>query len=242
MSKESFVWTDELVKEYVAHIIVGKSEGVTNANKHLQDFKESKMPKKKASYVLLKDLPNVNSGASLFITKDGNYECSDKYEGIARFQRTVVENHPEWFGLIAYAATSPQPKPEQPKRIEVTFSKNRGIAISRPLGEYSVRSSNQIPEEKFPAIKEAIERVLNDRVTDDSYEGVDREELIRIIYYWRNNNQGNYDRWKESNYKLREAEEKAFNAGRELRPLADQLFVHPDYQHYLSLKNSEKQK
>jgi len=39
----NFQWTDELVKEYCAHLIVGKSCGVTNADEHLNSFKHSKL-------------------------------------------------------------------------------------------------------------------------------------------------------------------------------------------------------
>lgn len=65
---------------------------------------------------------------------------------------------------IKYARKSIHTK----ERIEVTVSKNRGISPNRPIGEYSLRSSEEIPQEKFPAIKEAIERVLNDDAVSDA--------------------------------------------------------------------------
>lgn len=43
---DGWVWTDELVKEYAVHLIVGKSEGITNADVHMKQFKQSKQTTK----------------------------------------------------------------------------------------------------------------------------------------------------------------------------------------------------
>lgn len=57
-------------------------------------------------YILQKDLPNVNAGAEIKLSRHGNcYNCIDKNGLTASFQRKLIECNPEWF-------KKEQPKPD----------------------------------------------------------------------------------------------------------------------------------
>jgi hypothetical protein len=82
------------------------------------------------TYILQKDLPNVNAGAVLKLSKrDTCYQCPDKFGDNATFSRKLIENNPEWF------------KKEEPKEWEVvsfrgTKPSNNGLFTLREDGLY----------------------------------------------------------------------------------------------------------
>lgn len=52
-------------------------------------------------YKLLKDLPNVNAGAEIKMSRRGiMYTCEDKNGQSASFAIKLIENNPEWFEKI----------------------------------------------------------------------------------------------------------------------------------------------
>lgn len=119
-------------------------------------------------YRLLKDLPNVKSGVILTWNSTetwsngpyvgGRYGVwdmpSDKSCTVI-FTPDDVENNPEWFELLP-----------TDKRIEVgVIFCDHEASVNNPSKVYSFLISKdfpKIPMEKFPSIKQAIEKILND--------------------------------------------------------------------------------
>jgi len=107
----------------------------------------------KTVYILLKDLPNINKGAEL-VWNGNEYTCPDNYLGTAKLNQRLVEGNPAWFEKKKLKEA------EETKRIEVRNFRRFGG------GNYGVTISHNIPEEKYDAVKRAIEQVLNNEVPD----------------------------------------------------------------------------
>ena len=116
-------------------------------------------------YRLIKDLPNVNAGAIL-IPIGESYSCTDKYGRIASLHKNVVEKHSDWFAPVA---------PAVEERIEVTNIVFQEFAYPKDYHKkaYGLFVTKEIPKDKFPAIKQAIEAALNED-TPMSKEEVDK--------------------------------------------------------------------
>lgn len=255
MNKETFQWTDELVLEYAVR------RGLTIA-----DFKQSKPPKPeweilafsngKIVYNKFPDgsfrcdpakdshsrresefVDTLNGYSISSVKRMSDEEVFTVGDSIDVFygpqnKKLNVENKITGFGIKSgmivshTAGDSPlkdiqkiqTPKPEQRERVKISFDK--GSADGGYKAWYNMFCTEIISKEKMSAIKEAIERVLNDDVDVKQSES---------------------NGWKcFRDDEFEKQIEKAFNAGRELRPLADQLFVYPDYQHYTANLQSKK--
>lgn len=109
--------------------------------KHLQA-----MTKK---YKLLKELPGVPYGAIYTQENhDPNFFNTDGKSYYDRVSHYLIENNPEWFEEV-----------KEQERIEVLI-KGTGMA-GEFVAVHPMNRSCAIPKEKFPAIKQAIEDVLN---------------------------------------------------------------------------------
>lgn len=108
-------------------------------------------------------------------------------------------------------------KPEQPKRIVVTEMWDLNNSYQEQFTRHGYRTSSPVPEDKFPLIKEAIERVLND-------EGV-KDEFDSPPMFSR----------PDFDNRLKEVEKKAFEEGRrvQIERFMETFFVHPDYNHWV---------
>ena len=123
-------------------------------------------------YRLLRDLPDSLVG-DIYIWNESqkayykNGNVLDSY-----WQREEVENLSEWF----------EPVPEhQPKRIEVEVFGGRMKGADLTIRLHS--HEDIFPEYKFPAIKEAIERVLNDTGISywaESYRDDNKDKILDI--------------------------------------------------------------
>lgn len=160
-------WNDDLVKEYTHDVIIKALNERTVSprtwDEQILKFKQSKQSKKqgmgKPTYKLLKDLPYAKAGDPIFYSKKGDlYFCISNVNERKYFRKEIVENSKDWFQLQ-------QPKEEQPKRFEIQgFCRSKG-AISnvsgKPYNIYEFTSFELIPEDKYEAIKLAIERELD---------------------------------------------------------------------------------
>jgi hypothetical protein len=52
-------------------------------------------------FKLLRELPNVTVGSIISQMSDGTYVVADKYGGLASFNKSLVESHPDWFLQMA---------------------------------------------------------------------------------------------------------------------------------------------
>lgn len=150
-------------------------------------------------YKLLKDLPDCNAGNEVkYDDKAKEYYAETIGGSRIYFQEPTVELQPDWFEEV------------KPERIEVTIDKGTfGTALF-------IKCSNEIPEDKFSAIKKAIESVLNDVQTmgiQDEYNG-------SRIY---------------SEAELNKAREEAFNAARETKPVRTISFLNQVREHLMYL-------
>ena len=118
-------------------------------------------------YVLLKDLPYVNAGAEYSLTENKTYHCS-----AAKFKGSItgdtlhvdsVENNPEWFK-------------EKQQPIEKRIVINNLWCASKFLNNYGFNTSIPIPEEKYEAVKQAIEKTLNGEMDNPAPQPQDTKE------------------------------------------------------------------
>lgn len=104
-------------------------------------------------YKLLKDLPDYNAGEIFEYSEDGYYRaltyCDDGVKGA--WPPKYVENNPTWFQEI-----------KEPVRIEVTRIYDLNNVYQPQCVRTGFETSAPIPGDKFPAIKQAIEKVLNE--------------------------------------------------------------------------------
>lgn len=131
-------------------------------------------------FKLLKDLPDLKAGDDVIFERVGDItmptyrEYSFSRDGKRwHYPVRVVESCPDFFEEVNTV---------EKERIEVTLSKNRGLSDNRVKGEYSLRSSIEIPEEKLPEIKKAIESVLNGEFWNEIAVALDRYTEERIKY------------------------------------------------------------
>lgn len=118
------------------------------------------MSNKPKKYKLIKDLPDAKAGTIFHNAETNLYRYTSNDEETCFYIGFKVENNPEWWELIE----------EKPKKIEVS-DLGKYDEIYPALGYFMFRVSNwEIPIHKFPAIKEAIEAILND---DDDVKGED---------------------------------------------------------------------
>jgi len=112
-------------------------------------------------YRLLKDLPGLKSGSELrWSNNTGGYMYYDmaynqrqrNYEDDMRdtFKRELVENNPDWFQEVV-----------EPERIFVTQMYDLNNVYQTQCVRTGFETSAPIPEDKFPAIKQAIEKAIN---------------------------------------------------------------------------------
>lgn len=145
------------------------------------------------TYILLKDLPDAKAGIEL------EYDGNDSYDyksnrttnntddnTISWYKKEFVENNPEWFKLK-----------EEDKRFVISdFLPD--VSMKNGLGTwYSVFSNFPIPQEKYPAIKLAIEQAINNNNVFN-HEKINKQldrihylqalgcDLISRVYYWGN--------------------------------------------------------
>jgi len=109
-------------------------------------------------YRLLKDLPDAKAGTELISDGQGNYDYKTPTDS-GWYNEEYVENNPTWFELI-------EPSKEVQERIEVKIGKENWQGewlanFSREQRCHLFFSSKEISEDKFPAIKQAIECILN---------------------------------------------------------------------------------
>lgn len=111
------------------------------------------------TYILLKPLPDGSIPGDEYVKQGDLYRnrrlfkdnTSPVIEDIALFT-WQVEGNPDWFSIQ-------QPKEKLPKRIEVDefayrYNKN-GFSL------YEIITTDDIPEEKYEAVKQAIEKEIN---------------------------------------------------------------------------------
>jgi len=68
----------------------------------------------KTVYILLQDLPNIDKGAEL-VWNGNEYTCPDKFGGIAKLHKLLVERCYPWFKL----KEAEQPKSNIDKALEI---------------------------------------------------------------------------------------------------------------------------
>lgn len=114
-------------------------------------------------YELLKDLPNVNAGTLIKLSRSGSsYTCTDKNGHSATFTIKLIESNPDWFKLVA-----PQPPV---KRIEVQSILNQ---YEHTDGySYEIRFNRVLQKGEGEKIKKAIEFVLNPEPVEEKQEGI----------------------------------------------------------------------
>ena len=100
-------------------------------------------------FKLLKDLPNAKIGSIYRQTGDGedyiNYDLLSKNSWDVAYPPSYIENNPSWFQEVV-----------EDERVEISF-----IPLVTP-GWYQIYTGYyNIPQEKFPAIKNLLERYLN---------------------------------------------------------------------------------
>lgn len=125
-----------------------------------------------SNYRLLKPMPGASAGM-IFAPLDGDLintiyrEVSGRFR--ADYPKEYIENNPEWFEKVS-------------DRIEVDAGIFNGFYPKRtwPKGMYYFGTSEFITPEKFPAIKQAIEAVLNDE-DRIPYSDNDRVEKLLAI-------------------------------------------------------------
>lgn len=121
-------------------------------------------------YKLLRDLPDAKAGTIFTFDGDDSYDYkSAQYEdGKSWYKNVVVENNPDWFELI------PIPSKEVQERIIVGDVTQWNMTDVLNGGRYLKVDISDYPkhwQEKIPAIKQAIEAVLNeDTVVGDRLE------------------------------------------------------------------------
>ena len=103
-----------------------------------------------STYILQKDLPNLNVGAEFIWDNEKRlyvYAVDPSYQS---FTALIVESS-QWFA----------PKKEEKIEIEVLGNITLNFVNSAEKGLF-IKSSHTIPPEKYEAVKKAIEFVLND--------------------------------------------------------------------------------
>lgn len=83
------------------------------------------------TYLLLKDLPNVNKGTEIVEDVMMGYKCIDKYGTVARFNKTLIEQHPIWF-----LKRIPAPQPPLGLSPEWLHKEKRLTEIREAIGRY----------------------------------------------------------------------------------------------------------
>lgn len=133
-------------------------------------------------YKLLKDLPYAKKGAIYNVDNNGNYVTMDVIDNPIinhdTLHKHTVENNPEWFELITEPSI-------QPERIEIDLFQDVWSERSHKISDKGIFHEYRLlfyadnnPKEKIPAIKQAIENVLNDTVEDKGFGG---DELVRML-------------------------------------------------------------
>ena len=177
-------------------------------------------------YRLLKDLPRTKAGAiveantyGIPVTaeqvKHSNWPLfySEGGSMMNEFIPISYLSNPEWF--------SPVPEHEQPSRVEVRdIGIDNYFYMGEDTGHYVFSLSQPISKDKFPAIKKAIEDVLNDSLLkqpdismgmSEPYIQLTKEQLDGMI-------------------------ENVFNAARKLKPqygkVADGFHQYPRFENY----------
>lgn len=122
-------------------------------------------------YRLKKDLPDAVSGTILTSDGDGNYDYTSKLGVESWYHANSVEDSPEWFEEVS------------PERIQVSGVIEK---FDNPLDrcrvmpyDYNFATNLPISKEKFPAIKQAIEKVLNSNGSI-SYVGEINESFLEL--------------------------------------------------------------
>lgn len=135
-------------------------------------------------YELLKEWPDAEIG-DVYQWNGQGY--SNQNRAAMVITKKYVECYPDWFQRVY-------------DKIEVTrmWEEDRE-EFGRSL--YCFYTTSPFPEDKFPAIRRILERIINDE--DASYEGVPAEDLKQIIHFWRENSQIASDQLKEARYELR---------------------------------------
>jgi hypothetical protein len=148
-------------------------------------------------YKLLKDLPYAKKGAIYNVDNNGNYVTMDVIDNPIinhdTLHKHTVENNPEWFELITEPSI-------QPERIEIDLFQDVWSERSHKISDKGIFHEYRLlfyadnnPKEKIPAIKQAIENVLNDTVVEDKPFLWD-ERLVEII--------ANYADWFYGNHEM----------------------------------------
>lgn len=110
-------------------------------------------------YRLLKDCLDSKQGDTFSYDKENDCYYNDNRDGshIDYLSPKILENNPDWFEEVLPVS---EPVPE---RITVELDGNDTDEPYQVLGKgyYEFRTSKEIPEDKFPAIKQAIESVIN---------------------------------------------------------------------------------
>lgn len=141
-------------------------------------------------YRLLKDTPDNKAGDVFTLDGDRYYPSPENIPVIEKnsYFKWQVEGNTEWFQEIV-----------EPERNEVLLISKWNV--TEWGNAYSIKTTQPIPEDKFPAIRSAIENVLNGTSTLYDCHQEALEEMSKMY----------------SASQLEEAEKIAFKAGREHR-------------------------
>jgi len=110
------------------------------------------------TYILQKDLPDAKAGTELIFDGENCYDYnSDRTDTtdnvtISWYKKHFVENNPEWFKL--------KQQPVEDKRIVIS-ELSRANTFGENGFRYDFYTDKNIPQERYEAVKQAIERELN---------------------------------------------------------------------------------
>ena len=134
----------------------------------------------KKQFRLLKDAPDVDADAIFTFNFSGNwchYVTVGKSGKDVEYDQSYVENAKDWFEEVL-----PVSEPV-PYKIEVmNFVGRKKYTDERCTDTiYEFNSTRQIPLDRFPAIKQAIESALNDTVDLEMYKLVRDNEALKSL-------------------------------------------------------------
>ena len=214
MSKDKFEWTDDNVIE----VMLGRWPSLSEAMNSLDNFKAWKASKqpKEPEYVMGVDpygkLPFPELLKELY-----DYVNSPEYK---KLEDEELAKHK----AKIYKKSS---QPKEPERIEVRGF-NVGSQMNKPIGthQYWLTVSDRISQEKFPAIKAAIESIVNNEHTVKPF-GMEFKMIPKDYY----------DNLVNKKYTEKDLED-AFNAGRATDYHKCRL-LHYNFKEYLNQLNSK---
>jgi len=169
-------------------------------------------------YKLLRDLPDAQKGTIYVINKNGDM-YTPAGEVSRSWSKERVESYSDWWEEVN-------------DRIEVIrYWYERDIDGGGAV--WSLSTNKQFQADKFPAIRQAIERVLNG---DDEIVGYKTGKKVEATYNKSTGVITFHDTYTQE--ELDKAMESAFNAARMIKPLEFNNQVFPTFQDYLTSINN----